>query len=429
MKFTIKTKEFKNVMQLVKTVADCSANAQVTAHNICLLRAFPSQKTLVLEFSLGLASGSFLTYTFEDIKMDGVEGVDDEVKRSIDLQTLAALKFSGETVSIVLGKNRDGNTLEFSSGKLKGKLLLSHQDIERIVEETRPTDDIELTQTFMISDFLSALSAHTYGAHHNAVSASKRVVRIYNKQVEGDEGKLIFASKDNVVGALFSKPMTSPYKEPFEYYVFVKPFRAILNSLSQDISNVFHFGITTRTWRIAHGNINVWFPNIVQATKAELEDVADKTEAASALTLKTSSESLQEALSEISPFTSGVTLAAKDDNPIVRFLIEGDVARFTMDTAKAKDVVVDIDDVEFFNNGLPYDKNDYLMINSKYLGECVTSLAANDTTKLKDREPKPLTLLWWPSSPDYPMKGKMICLKQGGNYYWICRIVEKVKTL
>jgi len=62
MKFTIKTKEFKNVMNLVKTVADSSASARITAHSICLLRALPEEKQLKLEFSLSRFSNGAARY-------------------------------------------------------------------------------------------------------------------------------------------------------------------------------------------------------------------------------------------------------------------------------------------------------------------------------------------------------------------------------
>lgn len=425
MKFTINTKEFKNVMTLVKTVADSSASARISAHSVCLLRAFPGEKKLILEFSL---NGSFLTYAFQDVQIEGDDEVTTEVKRSLDLGTLSALKFSGKEVSLMLGRNREGNTLEFTSGKLKGKLILSHPDVEKAVEDARPDDNsVELTQTFAVSDFLTALSAHVYGAHHNAVAASKRPVKIYSKQIEGTSGKILFASKDAVMGSLFSKAMTSPFKEDFSYYVLPKPFRAILDALSQDISPVFHFGIARDLWRVTHGNINVWFPNIIQETKAEFDDLAEKMETTPAFTLKTTSEALQEALTEIAPFTTGSTLVAKEDTPTVRLITENGRVKFALDTAKAKDVVVDLEDVEFDEQGVVGDSKDVLMINAKYLSECVSALAANDA-KAKGKDP--LYLLWWPHNNEaYPVRGKMFCLKQGGNYYWLARTVEKMKSL
>lgn len=431
MKFTINTKEFKNVMSLVKTVADCAANAKVTSHSVCLLRAFPNDKKLVLEFSL---HGSFLTYTFEDVQLDNIEeGAVNEVKRSIDLGALAALKFSGTTVSIVLGKGREGNTLEFSSGKLKGKLILSHSDVEKAVEEARPDENaVELSQTFMISDFLAALTAHIYGAHHNAVSAARRPVKIYNRKTEDDPtGKILFASKETVLGALITKPMTSPFKESFSYYVVPKPFRAVLDALSQDVSPVFNFGMSRDLWRLSHGTrINIWFPNIVQETKAELEDLRDKVDGTPGFTLKTTTENLQKTLIEIAPFTSGSALSAKDDTPAVRFVINGTKVNLEMNTAKARDINVEFDDVEFQTNGIEYNANEVVQINSRFLAECVAGLAANETKATKDKKAEPLSIIWYPHNNEvYPVKGRMVCIKQGNNYYWLSRITERVKTL
>lgn len=422
MKFTINTKEFKNVMSLVKTVADSSASAQVTAHNICLLRAFPEEKNLILEFSLG---GSFLTYTFENVQISGDDTTGGEVRRSLDLSTLSALKFSGESVSIVLGRNKEGNTLEFSSGKLKGKLLLSHPDIERIVEDTRPSEEIELTQQFQITDFLNALSAHLYGSHHNAVAASRRIVRIYNA-LEGEEHKVYFASKDPNIGSYFSKTMHTPFKDEFNYYVHAKPFRAIVNSLSQDISNVFHFGINPlKAWRMSHGQMSLWFPNIVQEIKPpEFSELVAKANSVSSFTLVSDAKNIKQVLSELAPFTSG-GLSAKSDTPIVRLVANNDTVQFALDTTKAKDVVMDIEDVQFDANGLDLAESQ-LMLNSKYLEECVDALALNGNKKIAE----PLKLLWWPhNNADYPVRGKMLCLNQGSNYFWLSRVVESARTV
>ena len=426
-------------MNLVKTVADSSANARITAHSVCLLRAFPAERQLKLDFSL---NGSFLTYTFDEVTLSDDEGVEGEFRRSVDLGSLASLKFSGQTVSITLGKSKEGNTLEFNSGRLKGKLILSHPDIEKEVDSARPdVNTIELNQQFSVSDFLAVLSAHNYGSHHNALEALKRPVRIYNKKGNDDGTELdqiLFVSKDKIAAASFQKPMTTPFKDNFNYYVLPKPFQAVLNALAQDISPVFHFGIAKDFWRINHGQIDIWFPNIVQEVNFDLEELVNVVNTSPAFCLKTSPECLQTALSEIAPFTSSQHLFTKDDMPIVRLTIENGAGFFTLNTSKAKDVVVEIENIEFDSANLVYDPSDILNLNFKYLSECVTSLISVDekgspVIKDKEKTPKekePIQLLWWSyKDTTAPTKGKALCLKRGNNYYWISRVRDQQRTV
>jgi hypothetical protein len=443
MKFTINTKEFKSVMQLVKTVADNSANARITAHNVCLLRAFPSEKQLKLEFSL---NGSFLTYIFEDVTFEFTKDEGDgEIKRSVDLGSLSSLRFSGASVDITLGKSREGNTLEFNSGRLKGKLILSHADIEKEIESARPqADSVELNQTFSTTDFLSALSAHNYGFHHNAQEAAKRPVRIYNQKNETSEvGNILFVSKDKIAAASFMKPMTTPFKDTFDYYVLPKPLQAVLSALSQDVSPVFHFGIAKDYWRVHHGQIDVWFPNIIPLVHFELEDLKNLVNTSSCFSISAPVDKLKSALSEIEPFTSDAHLFSKDDMPIIQLIIEKDKGYFSLNTSKAKDVVIEIEDAEFIVNGLGYDPSDTLNLNFKYLSECVTALEGKAKKEKKKKEKKekkesseevkgrdPVVLMWWPYlDVSAPTKGKALCLKCEGNYYWISRVREQARTL
>lgn len=430
MKFTIDTKEFKTVMLLVKTVADSSANARIMAHSICLLQALPEEKQLKLEFSL---NGSFLSYIFEDVFMeDIVEGED--LKRSVDLSSLASLKFSGKNIQITLGKSREGNSLEFESGALKGKLILSHADIEKEVESARPEpESVELNQQFSVSAFLSALSAHNYGTHHNAQDAARRPVRIYNKK--GDDNtpdRLLFVSKDKIAAASFVRPMTTPFKEEFSYYVLPKPLQAVLNALSIESSPVFHFGISKDFWRLAHGQIDVWFPNIVQEAHFDLEELVAVVNSFPSFTLTTSTETIQKALTAIAPFTSSAHLFTKEDMPILRLTVENGVGVFTMNTSKAKDVQVTMEDIEFTTDSLNYDPTDMLNLNFKYLSECVSVLIniddksfmkKEDDAKDKSKDKEPISLKWWSyKDTTAPTKGKALCLKRGDNYYWISRV-------
>ena len=440
MQFTVNTKEFKNVMTLVKTVADSSANARITAHSVCLLRAFPEEKQLKIDFSL---NGSFLTYTFENVTLAGDAGEEKEFRRSVDLGSLASLKFSGSTVTITLSKGKDGNALSFASGTLKGKLILSHADIEKEVENTRPDiNSIDLNQQFSVSDFLSALSAHSYGTHHNAQEAAKRPVRIYNKKGSEDGSvpdQILFVSKDKIAAASFVKMMSTPSKEEFNYYVLPKPLQAVLNALSQDNSPVFHFGISKDYWRLSHGQIDVWFPNIVQEVNFDLEELVTVVNTFPCFALKTTPEGLQKALSEIAPFTSSTHLFTKDDMPIIRLTVENDVGLFTLNTSKAKDVVVQIENVEFDAGKLVYDPTDMLNLNFKYLSECVasligteekTSVAASKEKEKVAKEKEPIVLMWWSyKDTTAPTKGKTLCLKRGNNYYWISRVRDQQRSV
>ena len=445
MKFTINTKEFKNVMQLVKTVADSSANAQITAHSICLLRAFPVEKQLKLEFCL---NGSFLSYLFEDVKLDTTDEKDvGEITRSVDLGSLSSLKFSGASVNIILGKSREGNTLEFQSGRLKGKLILSHSDIEKEVESGRPpAESVELDHTFSIGDFLSALSAHNYGAHHNAQEAGKRPVRIHNKKYEEtDEANILFVSKDRIAAASFSKPMTTPYKDEFSYYLLPKPFQAVLNALSHDVSPVFNFGISKDFWRLHHGQIDVWFPNIINKVNFEMEDLKNLVDSSPCFTLTAPVDKLRSALSDLEPFTSDAHLFSKNDMPIIKLSVNKEEAGFfSLNTSKAKDVIVEIEDSEFVVNNLTYDPEESLNLNFKYLSECVAALEGKAKTKAKGKTKKKkededvseedkgrcITVVWWPyQDKNSPTKGKAVCLKCDGNYYWLSRVREQIRTI
>lgn len=426
MKFTINNKEFKNVMNLVKTVADSAASAKVAAHSICLLRAIPGEKVLKLDFSI---NNAFLTYTFENVAMEGDTDAETEFRRSIDLNILSALRLSGPSVSISLGRNKDGNTLEFSSGGTKGKLLLSHQDIEKDVESSRPAADaVELNQQFAVADFLSALSAHNYGTHHNAQEAAKRPVRVYNKKGSEDGSvpdQLLFVSKDKIAAANFVKPMTTPFKDEFSYYMYPKPMQAVLKALSQNNSPVFHFGIARNLWRINHGQIDVWFPNIVPDVSYDLEELVSVVNTFPSFSLTVSPDKLKEALEEVEPFTEA-PLFTKEDMPVIRLAVENNVGLFTINTSKAKDVLIEMECMEFNTSDQVYDPTDILNINFKYLKECVASLIAVDDKK-KDQ---PVILKWW-SYKDVtaPTKGKTLCIQRGGNYYWIARVRDSQRSV
>ena len=440
MKFTIDTKEFKTVMTLVKTVADCSANARIAAHSICLLRALPEEKQLKLEFSL---NGSYLTYVFEEVLFEGES--DSDLTRSVDLSSLASLKFSGKTIQITLGRNKEGNTLEFNSGALKGKLILSHADVEKEIESARPeAESVELNQQFSVSAFLSALNAHNYGTHHNALEAAKRPVRIYNKKGSEDgtvPDQIMFVSKDRVAAASFTIPMTTPYKDEFNYYVRPKPLQAVLHALSLETSPVFYFGISKDYWRLSHGQIDVWFPNIIQEVNFDLDELVLTTNKFPSFSLQVSPEALQRSLAEISPFTSSAHLFTKEDMPIIRLTVEHGVGIFTINTSKAKDVQIALDNIEFSTDSLDYDPTDMLNLNFKYLSECVAALIniedkssnknkEKEKEKEKDITKETIYLKWWSyKDTTAPTKGKTLCLNRGNNYYWISRVRDQQRQV
>jgi len=412
MKFTINTAEFKRVMQLVKTVAESSVSVKSDVHSICLLRAFPKESKLRLDFSL---KGSFLSYQFEDIEIADVETDGEEFRRSVDLGVLSSLKFSGKTVSISLGKNKEGNTIAFSSGKMTGKLVVSHPDIEREVEASRPKDNsVELKHMFSSSMFLKALSGHNYGSHHNSAEAAKRPVRIYrNDEVAKDT--LLFVSKDKLTAARIAKSYDVPTKHPIDFYILPKPLQAILNSASVE-SPTFYLGTSKDCWRLSCGQIDVWYPNIIQLASVNLEELREKVENLPSYALKIPVKELDDALEELSPFTDKSALFSKEDMPIVNLTTEKARTYFSINTTKAKDVLVELEGAEFTNK-IGVAPNDDLMLNFKSLSECVEALTKNDTGEH-------LTIRWWPyQDPSSPTKGKTVCISMDDNYYWISRVL------
>lgn len=431
MKFTINTKEFKNVMKLVHTVADCAASARVVTHNVCLLRALPDEKRLKLEFSLN-GSSLFLTYTFENVEIEGDFGESKEFKRSVDLGSIASLDFSGSTISIALGTSQEGNTLEFQSGLLKGKLLLSHPDVEKDVDNARPESDaVPLKQQFLVTDFLTALSAHNYGTHHNAQEAAKRPVRIYSKKNAEDVTEILFISRDKIAAASFVVSTESPIEEDFNFYILPKPLIAVLKTLPLEYSPVFQFGLSRDFWRLSHGQFEVYFPNIIQEVDFDLEELTNVVNTYPSFTIETTPKMLSKALTAVAPFTSSSLFFAKNDMPIVRLIVENGVGYFTLNTSKAKDVEIEIENIEFTCKDQTYDPTDMLLLNFKYLSEAVAHLAGvEDKTKKtkekdkeKDKEKEAIYLKWWPYQDlSAPTKGKTLCLNCGNNYYWISRV-------
>ncbi len=428
MRFTINTKEFKTVMALVATVAENSANVRMVAHNVCLLHALPDANQLKLEFSL---NDSFLTYTFNDVVFYDAKS---DVTQSVDLSSLALLKFSGSTIELTLDSDEQGSTLGFSSGILEGKLLVSHIDVVKDVERNRPDpSQVPLTHVFSTSTFLSALSAHNYGMHHNAMEALRRPVRIYNR-----DGKLFFVSCDKITAAFFSKNDACSFDNPddddggsiehtsdeFSYYLLPKPLQSVLKKLSTDGSPTFQFGMSKKVWRLTHGNIEVYFPNIIPEANFDLEDLVRSVNAQPGYFLMLDPEKLHNAIVEMTPFAFSKQLVIQGkDMPITRLVSTAGNACLTLNTSKAKDVTVFLDVVEAQLDG--FDASENLMFNFKHLSECVASLI---TSEEKTKESTPIYLRWWSiTNSSAPTKGKTLCIQRGDNYYWISRIRESAQ--
>jgi hypothetical protein len=141
----------------------------------------------------------------------------------------------------------------------------------------------------------------------------------------------------------------------------------------------------------------------------------------------------------MAPFTSSAHFFAAGDMPIVRLTVDNGVGLFTLNTSKAKDVEIQIENVEFSASTLEYDPTDLLNLNFKYLSECVDELADASAKKEKDKskavEEKPVQddaiyLMWWPyKDTKAPTKGKALCLKRGNNYYWISRVRDQQRSI
>jgi len=426
MKFTINRDEYYRVLKLVKVVADMSVKPTKENYT-CLLRLFPKERKFILDFAL---QGAFLTYNFDDFTIDSEEKTD-EIRRSLNLSTLFALKFSGETITIELGNNKEGNTVNFSSGKLKGKLLLSHEDIEKEVENRRPDPNkIELDHHFEISTFIKALSGHHYGSHSPSFDNTKRPTRIKSAVVKEKE-VIVFESKDRNAGGRIAKPSMFPIKEPFSFYVLPVPLNAVLTALVKADSDTFHFGIAKDCWRLNSGSVDIWIPNIVHACSLDFDELYDSTLNGNYLSILSPPKDLKSAIDELLPFLTSSLLDPEEKAAYIKLEIEENEVFFTLQTNKAKDVSVKwentsihapiITDPEDPKQSIILKDSTPLRIDLRYLNDVYAAIVKN-----LGKEENVVEIRYWPyGETQYPTKGRAFCVCGGDNHFWIARMTVK----
>jgi hypothetical protein len=410
MKFTVSTVELKNVLDLVKTVADQSEGSKVAAHSVCLFRAFPQQNILKMDFAL---NGSFLTYEFSGAVLDGDQS--GELRRSIDMSVLTGLRFTGKEVSIDIQSKKGENTLSFSSGSLKGKLLVASSEIEEQVEEARPKEDaVDVNYTFVIKDWIKALNAHLYGVHHNAVEAERRSVRIRSK---GES--LYFNSQDKVASGQIVLKAKHPINHELDISLTPRPLKSILNSLSKESTGDFHFGVSKDYWRICHGRTDIWFPRLVQDQKADtdkLDKLVAEIQEKPSYNLQLPCSIIKDSINELSSLLSSTS--SKDDMPTATLQVQSNSAMFSVNTSKAKDVRRELDGIEIMGDRLTFDTAQEICINFKFLQEFVSSLISCA------EQPDPaIRLKWWPyQGENSPTKGRTIHVSCENNFYVVARV-------
>jgi len=428
MKFTIDREEYSRVLKLVKVVADMSVKPTKENYT-CLLRLIPSEKKFILDFAL---QGAFLSYSFVDFTIDDIEDTtSSEIRRSLNLSSLYALKFSGKTITIELGENREGNTISFSSGKLKGKLVISHENIEKEIENRRPDPNkIELTHQFSIADFLKALSGHSYGAHSPAFDNTKKPTRI--KSV-GDQ--IVFESKDRNAGARIAKPAAFPIKEPFSFYVLPIPLCSTLAALEKMDSDEFHFGISKDCWRLYHGSVDIWIPNIVHACVIDFDELHGATNSMPCFAIIAQPKEFKGAIDELLPFITSALLDPDERAAFVKLEVKEGEVFFTLQTNKAKDVQVKLEK-GIFRCPIMTDPNDSmksvvledstpLRLDLRYLNDAYAGIIKN----INQKDENPIEIKYWPyKGSKYPTQGRAFCVTGGDNHYWIARMAVREET-
>lgn len=412
MRFSVTTSEWQRVLKLVKAVGQASSNVRCSAHSACLFRVFPKEATVKLEFAL---NGAFLDYTFESLKVLSLpEASSAEYRKALDLETLQSLKFSGKEVEIeILDKDRN-STISFSSGSLRGKVYASIPDIEAEIEASRPSEtDVDLTFQFPIKDFKSALSAHTYGQHHDT-NALKRPVHIYIK-----EGKLHFESRDQVAGAAVIKPLALTPKVDIDFYVNPSHLLAALDTLDEQGNNQFFFGYSQSMWRVYHLRTNIWMPNTLRPpTKLELEELFRAIDQSPSYKVTVPTTTLKSAISELTPFVSNSHLASKEDLPVVCLVVnQKREVYLRVETLRAKQVTQYLGQASF-EYDLPFEKDEEVYVNIKFLEEFNNNLNANKSQEAGDK----VWIRWWKhQDPAMPTRGKGVCLGLGPNRYLTSR--------
>ena len=413
MKITVPSAELKTVLALVKAIGDCSA-AKIAAHSVCTIGTIPSKNVVTLDFSF---NGAFLSYTFREVMVEGIEDKDkDCARRSFDLSALANLKFPDKLVTLALGEDR--KTIGFESGRLKGKIVLTSSESDE--EEIRPSvESIKLTHTFGIKEFLSGLGCHGYGAHHNPVEVAKRPVRIYT-----EENKLKFVSRDSIVTAYIEQECSAKtvMTTAFDVRLLPKPLKTILSSLPQEVNPLFSFGTSKEFWRVNHETTDIWFPNIVKAQPLKIEDLLQEVSSKPSYCFTLPLFSLESALKEAAPFMSDSALASKEDSPTLKLSLNpelissGKWASFKIETSKAKEVEL------FLEGNLNSDQGigkEELVFNFKFLSEFVAGLKSLTPKK----EEPAITIQWWKfQDTNSPAKGKIVSVYSGSNRYFIVRV-------
>lgn len=428
MKFTIDRDEYYRVLKLVKIVADMSVKPTKEAYT-CLLRIYPKEPKFVLDFAL---QGAFLTYNFVNFTIETEEQAT-EIRRSLNLSVLYALKFSGKTITIELGENKEGNTISFSSGKLKGKLVVSHENIEKEIENRRPDPNkIELTHHFAISDFIKALSGHNYGSHSPSFDSTKRPTRIKNVKIE-EKDFIVFESKDRNAGARIAKVPFFPIKTPFNFYVLPAPLCTILAAIEKMDSDDFQFGISKDCWRLYHGPIDIWIPNIIHACVIDFDELYTTTQNTNCFAVLAPPKDFKSAIDELMPFLSSALLDPDEKAASIKLEVIEKEIFFTLQTNKAKDVSVKLENALFHcpmltdpedpQKSKPLEDKTALRMDLRYLHDAYTAILKN---LAKDDTTSSIMIKYWPyKGSQYPTQGRAFCVTCGENHFWIARMAVK----
>lgn len=407
MRFIVANGEWQRVLKLVKAVSTASSTVRCSAHSACLFRVFPKEKKVILEFSL---NGAFLNYRFETLQILSDFSEAEEYRKALDLETLQSLRFSGSEIEIDIQDKDRSSTISFSSGTLKGKVYSSIPDIEAEIEATRITlDNIPYTYDFSIKDFKTALSAHLYGQHHDN-NALKRPVRVYS-----NEGVLYFESRDQVAGGTVVKTFAA--NSPVDLSLNPSHLLAILDALEEPKCSSFSFGYGDGMWRLGHLRTDIWMPNLLKPAKVELKELFYAIDRSPAYKVTVPTTTLKTAISELTPFVSNSHLATKEDLPVVCLVVNKEKQVYLrVETVRAKQVTQFLGQAKF-ESDLPFEKEEEVYVNIKFLEEFNSHLNNN-----KQNDADQVWIKWWThQDPNMPTKGKGVCLGLGQNRFLTSR--------
>ena len=419
MKFTVNTKEFQEVLNLVKVIAASSSSSRVSPHYVCLFRAYPQKERLELDFSL---NSSFMTYIFQEVKLSGGEDVK-EIRSSIDLEILSNLRLTGQNVTFTLQEKQDSKILKFQSGSLKGTLLLANADVEEYVEQVRPKKGkVQLTHSFPKKIFIEGLSAHFYGYHYDEQRARKRPVRVHY-----DRERLNFISKDKLSLGIISKGYNAPVDE-FDHLIVPTSLHAVLSVIPDSWGTQFNIGVTKESWCINFESVSVWFDNITSDKNPEVYSLVTEVEKAACYQIKVPSADFKASLEEVHPFLRNKSLATASDAPSVCLKVtkNGKVS-LIVTTVKAPIVTLDLKSAKFEDNiELGVAQVHEVAVDIRFLEEFVNSLRGSVDSHLlakeTSEEDRPFYLKWWPVNGETsPAKGKTVCMGFGDSVYLVSR--------